>query len=172
MLLIKFIGGLFVCASSVLFGFSFACKDICRINELSSLKSALYMLKSEIDFSFAAIPEAFLNVSERTSGAIGKFFADCGRRLKEGEHILKEIWEDGICGIKDSYLTSEDLAEFKRLGVVLGSQDKTPQLEIISIVISYIDEKTAELNKAAEKNKRLYRNLGIIGGLLAAIVMF
>jgi hypothetical protein len=38
--------------------------------------------------------------------------------------------------------------------------------------VEYIDEKAETLQKKSETNKKMYRSLGILGGLLLAVVLW
>ena len=54
----------------------------------------------------------------------------------------------------------------------MGYLDKEMQKKNIEITLGYIEHKIEELNKKYEKNGRLYRSLGILGGCLVCILLY
>jgi stage III sporulation protein AB len=57
-------------------------------------------------------------------------------------------------------------------GKTLGYLDKELQMNAIKHTVGYIDGKIASLQLNCEKNKRMYLNLGVLGGLLLAVVLW
>jgi stage III sporulation protein AB len=170
--LVKITGCVLVLASSVLLGFYYSLKDGYRIAELLEIKKALILLKAEIAYS-TTIPEALLSISDRLEGAVSGFFRLAGSGLKEksaGES--SELWRKAL---KESsvfsHLVNEDIQCLERLGATLGGLGKTAQTDGADMAIMYIDAKTEELRKNEDKNKKLYRGVGVAGGLLITIFM-
>jgi len=64
-----------------------------------------------------------------------------------------------------------DIEQFMSLGSSLGYLDGEMQLNGIEMVISYIDMVTEELKVSSDKNKKMYRSLGVLGGILIVIVL-
>jgi stage III sporulation protein AB len=170
--LVKIMGCVLVIASSVLLGIYYSFRDGYRISDLLEIKKAFILLKSEISYS-AALPEALWSISERLEGAASGFFKRAGGGLSEksaGESA--EIWRDALKeSLSHSHLTADDLQCLERLGETLGGLGKTAQTDGIDMAITYVDGKINELRESEAKNKKLYRSVGIAGGLLITIFM-
>ena len=172
-IILKLFGGAMICISCAMTGILYSKRGEYRINDLYELKKALVILKSEIEFAYNSLPNAFANVYGRTSPAIGNFFNDISEKINEHSgKELSRIWQDGLLsGFDVSCLQKEDIEIIARLGQIVGYLDKTLQINALNIAIDEIDVKTAELRAVCEKNKRLYRSLGILGGLLVTILI-
>lgn len=171
--MVKIIGSILVLASSALLGIYYSLRDGYRITDLLELRKALILLKSEIAYS-AALPEALSGISERLAGSVSEFFSLAGNKLTEksaGESAI--VWRSALKeSLGNSYLINEDIECLERLGETLGGLGKTAQTDGADMAIMYIDAKINELRGSEEKNKKLYRNVGIAGGLLITIFMF
>lgn len=171
-MLLKIIGAVVVMAASVGMGFYFAGRDGYRLSELAQMKKALTVLVSEIRFS-NALEEAAYNISERTTGVVSKIFESFGSHISEknGDGICA-VWESVLAtGKRESYFSDEDLDMFLSLGRTFGYLDKEMQIDSIGLVIGQIDNESKILIEKREKDKRMYMNLGILGGLALVIML-
>jgi stage III sporulation protein AB len=136
------------------------------------MKKALRVLVSEIRFS-NALGEAAKNVSERVNGAVSHLFAAFGANLAhKAEGSASVFWENNLAAIKErSYFTDEDFEMFLQLGKTFGYLDKQMQTDAINLVINQIDGEYALLTERRDKNKKLYFNLGALGGLAVVIAL-
>jgi len=171
-IVMKLCGGGLVCLSCALVGLYFAYRDNYRIIDLTEFRKALLLLKSEIGFARNTLPEAFGHVGERADGAPGRFFTTCAERLCKNKEPFSIIWRDGLRTVTaGSYLVNEDIGALARLADVIGYLDAPLQIEGVEMAVIYIDGKVGELAAKNEKNRRMYRSLGILGGLLATVLI-
>lgn len=169
---LKIAGSLLIIFSSSMFGYYYSNRDNYRIKALEDIKKALIILKSQIEFSLSPLPDAMLLISKRTSPSLALFFEYVANRLNERTgYGIDAIWQDALqtC-LKKTYLESEDIDYFKSLGNTLGYLDMKLQTNGIQIMIDYIDTKCESLQEVSGKNKKLYSSLGILGGILVAVV--
>ncbi|MDR1703788.1 MAG: stage III sporulation protein AB [Clostridiales bacterium] len=170
--MVKILGCVLVLASSVLLGIYYSFRDGYRMANLSEIRKALIILKSEITFS-ATLPEALLSISDRLEAGVSGFFLLAGTRLTEKpSEESAVIWRECLKeGLAHSYLVNEDIECLERLGETLGGLGKTAQEDGVDMAIMYIDSKVDELRGSEAKNKKLYRSVGAAGGLLITILM-
>jgi stage III sporulation protein AB len=171
---LKIGGALLMVISSVILGFYYAAREMLRIKELMEFKKALLILASEIEYTAAPLFEAAANISKRADKPASAFFADFASGLAEnsGETVYR-LWESAVEKHKRRYsLAEEDWEALLAFGKTLGYLDKKMQLNAIDFTNRYIDEKTAALQVGCDKNKRMYRSLGMLGGVLAAVVLW
>ncbi len=169
----KIIGGVLVVTSSSLLGIYFSKLGGFQISNLTEMKKALTILKSEIEFMNVPLPEAFLHISSRVSEPLNGMFADMSARLSEktGQGAAA-IWEAAVNGCaKAAFFDDEDLQCFYSLGKTLGYLDKRMQLNSIDIAIAYIDDKCAALAEKHARTSRMYSSLGVLCGLMIVIIL-
>ena len=171
---LKIIGSLLVVMSSALLGFYFAYKEEFRIKDLSELKKALGILKSEIEFARTPLPEAFLHISERVEKSVGGIFYEMANKLsKKGSDSISDIWTEVFLeSTKKTYFASEDLELICSFGKTLGYLDAQMQSNTIAMITDNIDTKIQFLTELSIKNKKMYRSLGVLGGILLCVVLY
>jgi stage III sporulation protein AB len=173
-MLLKLAGAAAVIGGSAALGFYYATLETHRALDLLEFKKALLILSSEIEYMRTPLPSASLNIGKRTERWAGPMFARFGESLSrcEGETAYR-LWVGSMAEAKErAHLKPEDWAVVEGFGKTLGYLDKQMQLNAISYAVNYIDEKSAALQACADKNKRMYRSLGVIGGLLLAVVLW
>jgi stage III sporulation protein AB len=171
---LRLIGTLFVMLGSVGLGLCFAAKESFRIQDLLEFKKALLILSSEIEYMRATLSEACANISKRTSKGISQIFATFSTLLSESEgETAYQLWLTALeSQSTGTFLAPEDRTILQDFGKTLGYLDKDLQKNAIEYTLTYINEKTTTLQKQSDKNKRMYRSLGVIGGLLITVVLW
>ena len=76
------------------------------------------------------------------------------------------------CHLRDTSLTQEDRARLKELGDSLGYLDKAMQLANLEAYSRELDLSIEELTEGLPAKKKLFRSLGLMGGLFLAILLF
>ena len=155
-------------------GFYLAAQEGFRVNDLQEFKKALMILASEIEHLRAPLPIATANIAKRTKEPVSGFFALFSRLLTENEgETAYQLWMQALEEQKNrTHLAAEDWDIIEGFGKTLGYLDKQMQQSAIAYALEYIDEKTASLQTQSDKNKRMYRSLGVIGGLLLAVLLW
>ncbi|MCL2405282.1 MAG: stage III sporulation protein AB [Defluviitaleaceae bacterium] len=171
---ISIAGAVALVAGCTAIGFYFAAKEGFRVRDLQEFKKALQILSSEIEHMRAPLPTACINISKRTTRHVSELFLNFSQLLEANDgETAYQLWAQVIESQKPhAHLADEDWDVFDGFGKTLGYLDKHMQQSAITYAIEYIDEKTASLLTQADKDKRMYRSLGIISGLLLAIVLW
>jgi len=170
----RIVGALAVMLGSVGLGLYYAAKEGFRVQDLSEFKKALLILSSEIEYMRSPLAVACANISKRTSLGAARLFEHFSAALTDGDgETAYQLWLASMEAVKDkSFLADEDWAVVEGFGKTLGYLDKQMQQNAITYAVSYIDEKTASLQIKADKNKKMYRSLGVIGGLMITVVLW
>lgn len=172
-MIFKIIGALFIIGSTSTVGIYFSKLDKYRMEDLEQLKKAFTILKNQINFSFMPLPEALKQIALRVEGEISEILKEISELLekKEGE-TAAQIWNDMWKKKKEkTYLSKEDIDVLFSFGKAVGYLDRQQQISNIEITISYIEQVKQQLEKRLEKNSKIYRTIGILSGLLIAIVL-
>ena len=175
MTVIRILGMILTLSTSTALGLYLANMAAFRLKNLLEFKQALLMLKSEIGYVATPLPEAMANISERTALPVSQIFEHFSASLKqnkEGETAYR-LWLAAIDANKnESFLKAEDMEAIEGFGKTLGYLDKEMQKESIDFTLEYINGKVSDLQEVKGKNQRLYRSLGIIGGILLLVVFW
>jgi len=167
-------GAFALVASCTALGFYFAAQEGFRVQDLQELKKALMILSSEIEHLRAPLPMACVNIAKRTRGPISTLFSEFSKLLSENEgETAYQLWAQVIHDKKSrTYLATEDWDVIEGFGKTLGYLDKQMQQSAILVTVEYINEKTTSLQAQSDKSRRMYRSLGIIGGLLLVVLLW
>jgi len=173
-MLLRIAGALAVMLGCAGLGLYYSAKDGFRIYELQELKKALLILSSEIEYMRAPLNIACANIAKRTESTIGALFLQFSQLLADGKgETAYRLWVTAMESLKGkTFMANEDLSVVDGFGKTLGYLDKQMQQNAINYAVSYIDEKAAALQTQEDKNKRMYRSLGVICGLLITVVLW
>ena len=162
-----------ILATTVLAGLYYGSFQTYRSNDLQELKKALAILKSEIVFSMAPLPEAFENIGSRIRKPIADIFLEFSKRLVcNRRDPIEEIWQNSIHSqASRTYLNIEDISALISFGRTLGYLDRDMQASGIMIAIGYIDTAVASLATTRAKNQKLFASLGAFAGLITVIIL-
>ena len=172
--MIRVLGGILVAASCAGLGMLQGKKLTNRILHLKAMIRIAAFLEGEISFAKSTLPEALKEISGRTQEPFSGFLAAVSRRLGEhpGErfsHILRQEMEHYL---RQTELTEEDLEEFYRAASDLGYLDKNMQVHILASYRRDQEEKVQRLTGELPQKLKLFRSLGILGGIFLVILFF
>ena len=172
MMLMRIAGAIIVIGASTIAGIYYGNLETYRMRDLLEFKKALSILRSQIEYARTPLPEAMQAISARVRKPLGKIFEMCAELLVyERNEKVVHIWEASVEQHKEAlFLTEEDVSQFKGFGAQLGNLDSYAQIMNISMLIGYIDERVGHLNESRDKNRKLYRSLGVLGGALIVII--
>jgi len=171
---LQLLGAAVVVGGAVALGFHYAARESARLLDLLEFKKALMILSSEIDYMRTPLPAAAANIGKRTERWVGPFFSRFGEVLaaNDGETAY-QLWVRVLGDVGDAAdLVEEDLKVIDGFGKTLGYLDRDMQRNAIDYAVRYVDETCAVLQVQAEKSKKMYRSLGVIGGLFLAVVFW
>lgn len=154
-------------------GFSESMKLSERIHTLEMLLRMANFLKGEIRSKNASLPDAFYGAAERMDGKYREFLTNTADRMKAGKgEKLSQICRECLeASLKKSCLTVKEKDAFFSIGKYLGYLDREMQIQQLSIYEKNLEEEICDLKKEASGKKKLYQGLGILGGLLTAVLL-
>ena len=155
---ISFAGAVLLIAGCTAIGFYLARKEGFRVEELQEFKKALMILASEIEHMRSPLAVASASIAKRVKRPVSGIFRHFSQALEDQK--------------PQTHFADEDWDIIEGFGKTLGYLDKQMQQSAIAYAAQYIDDKVASLLTQADKNKRMYRSLGLIGGLLLAVVLW
>lgn len=172
-MVLKWIGAAMVVGGSSAMGFYCGGQLRRRLGQLRAVRQILYMLKGEIRYSAAALPEAFFGIAGKAPQPFREFLEQVAGRLHalDGE-CLEQVWRQELRGVRKRIsLSPEEIREWESLGSRLGYLDRTMQLQMIDLFLEQWEEKVRLLERECGKTCRLYQYLGVLAGLLLTVVL-
>ncbi|GMQ64128.1 stage III sporulation protein AB [Vallitalea maricola] len=172
-MVVKILGATLILISSSLLGLYYSKSYIRRSNDLRILKKALILLRGEINYSLSPMPEALEDISKRFDHEIADFFKSISEELKlNSGKTLTEVWKKKAEEIlKRTYLNPTDIKNIIIFSENIGYLDKEMQNNNINLLLEQINEEIKVTMEDDAKYNKLYRSLGVLGGILV-IVLF
>lgn len=171
-MLIKYGSMALIIICSSMLGVYLSRLDEYRLREILNIKKMAIMLASEIEYS-SSLVNAFEHISARIDAPLSNWLMEIAVELaKRTGRSFTTIWSEKCdLYLRGTYLTEEDWQYIKDFGKNLGYLDKSMQHKNIRLFIDYLDEEIKCINSQKESNKRMYRSLGILIGLLVVIIL-
>ncbi len=170
---IKIINSCIIILFSTFIGLELSKRYVARARELSVLQSAILRLETEILYYASNLPEALIRIGKSIRGNTGKLFLLTGQTLLDKkEFTVAEAWSSTLEHLKtDLCLQQEDMDILQRFADQLGSSDKEGQARFIKLTLSQLHEEEKKARAIREKYSKMYRSLGLLGGIALAILL-
>ena len=174
MFFFKIMGALLMVGACSYTGYVFSQRFIDRYRQLTVLRMGLEILSSEISYMRTPLPTAFKKIALRLEEPAAGIFFTAGRKLETGEAHPRQAWREALEETREkTALTPEDLRVLGQLGVVLeGDGDSTGQVRQLKLLEGEVERLVLEAEREKNKNVRVWRYLGLLGGLAFAILFF
>ncbi|MDP4093543.1 MAG: stage III sporulation protein SpoIIIAB [Bacillota bacterium] len=172
-MLLKLLGGLIVISASCLMGYAFARDCARRPKELRLLQVLLQMLENEISFLSNLLTDSMDKISYGHNGGVYDIFRGAANNLRKDEgHNAFEAWEMSVKNnIYKTGLNKEDEEILLSFGKMLGSSDVEGQLKNIKLTVNQLKVQEKKAEEARQKNEKMYKSLGFLGGLAVVIIL-
>ena len=169
----RIVGCILVVAAGAGMGFSVSMRLSEQIRILEKLLQMVICLKGEIRCGNASLPDAFYGAAGRMNGKYREFLISAADRMKAGtgEKLSQICRECAESALKKSCLTHGEKDAFFSIGKYLGYLDREMQLRQLSLYEKNLEVEIGNLKKEASGKKKLYRGLGVFGGLLLAVLL-
>lgn len=165
---IKIIGGGIVFLSGLLWGLCKSHRLLKREQSLKNIISALYMLEGEIVFASNKLKTAFYRISDLTP--CKELFSVAAKNMENLSSY--EAWKKAIDETAAAMcLTEKDAETVKLLGAELGLSDKEQQQKNIRHISTLLGVAANEAYDEYISSAKMYRSIGIFGGLFIAILL-
>jgi Stage III sporulation protein AB (spore_III_AB). len=173
-MLFKLTGGIVVILCCYTWGFYMSKMGAFRMQDLEQLKKAITIFNAEIKYSATPLYEVFNEISNRTNGVVAMAFeAATEGFLDKKEKTADEIWNKAVIDVQhNAYFNAEDMEYLFSFGRTLGFADKEMQVQNATLLLDYIENAQQELREKRKVEERLYKTLGLLGGIMVCIILF
>ncbi|MGM0502573.1 MAG: stage III sporulation protein SpoIIIAB [Bacillota bacterium] len=167
----KLWGALLIIVGTSSIGFFMAGQIALRPKQLQQLKTALEMLKTEIDYGFTPLPQAFKRLANNLASPIANIFIVAQNKMEQGL-IAQAAWEDAILKIfPETALLNRDKNLLLEIGYNLGNSNSLDQIRHLDLAQEKIETLYLEAVQEKKDKVKLWRYLGVLGGLLVVIII-
>lgn len=169
---VQTVGILLTVLSSSALGFGASMGLAGRVRNLREMQKMMELLKGEIRYFAVPLQEAFAAVALRCPEPFAEFLKKTAQEMecRDGRTLAVILDENSKVLRKETGLRPDDIQQFLRAGAGLGYLDQEMQLRTISV---YLEELERECRMAEEEYQgkgKVYRCLGVMGGLFLAVV--
>lgn len=144
-----------------------------RLRDLESLAAALRGLASEIEYARKPLPEAWRELADTYGGAAGVVFARAEQLFgSDDTPTTGGAWNAAVRDSKDQLsLGDEDVRVLLTLGPVLGTSSGADQVRHLRLADERLGEQIGRAREDSRRRGKLCRSLGVLGGILAAVML-
>ena len=147
-----------------------------REKNLEILLQILFFLKGEIRSGNSPLPHAFREIAGKIEGSFSKILLDAAQEMEDsGGSNLAEILEH--CIQKRNFAGAQKNEEegieiLQTLGRRLGYLDREQQICQIELLEAETEERRRQLREKLPEQKKICQSLGILGGILLAVLFW
>lgn len=170
---VKFVLILMVFILATFIGYALARRYKTRVAEINDMIFALYIFETKIKYTYDSLTTSFLYIADRMKTKVYRLFYITAEQLKENKNIsagdcFKQVVDDEKIFLA---LNKDDIEIIKGLGVCLGQVDMDGQVKTIKLVSDSLKKQLTEATEDNRKNFKLYRNMGVLSGLIIMIIL-
>ena len=142
-----------------------------RVCDLAQLLRGLEVIRRELDYRLAPLPELLKEAAEQSEGRPALLFRLCANGA---EHLngrtFYTVWSQALEASQLS-LEQADLSILNQLGGVLGRYDGENQRQALESVLEKLEEQHREARERKNKMGKVYGVLGLTTGAFILILL-
>ena len=171
--LFKLILLLLVFVVSSLIGFLIANRYSKRVKELEDFLLSLELFETKITYTYDDLIETFTYISENLKTKIYRIYFITAEKLRENVNmsagdIFRNVVDEERIFLE---LNAREIETIKNLSVSLGQLDVESQIKNIKLTSQMTQTLLQNAYEENRKNFKLYRNMGMLGGLVLIILL-
>lgn len=170
---IKLVGAILIIFAAYFMGCRICAVYHRRVRYLEEILYGLEMFRAEVNYGLTPLPQAFQNIGKKLKKPVGILFDDFSSFLlqRKGQSAL-ECWKSALKNrVTDLELKKEQLDLLERLGSAWGQGDKEGQARQISLMQELLRQALDGARSEWQKNDKLWKYLGLIGGITIVLLL-
>jgi stage III sporulation protein AB len=169
---LKILGSFMVVIAGACIGFSLAACYVERPRQIRQLISCLSALKSHINYVAVPLPEALSQCTGGISGPVANLFHAMSELLKNNGWLTPQAAMVQAMKETDCLVLSKPEREIMAVfSANLGGMNREEQHKSLDLVHEQLSRIQYEAEKICEQNAKMYRYLGVCGGVAVVIVL-
>lgn len=172
-MLLKYMGAALIIAATYFYGNGISSSYRNRVSQLEELLLGLEMFHTEINYGLTPLPHAFMNIGAKLKKPVGTIFLDAAREMQESRGLsARECWQNAWeAGSAALAFSSREMKLLERLGLAWGKGDKSDQLRQTGLIRELLRQALHEAREELQKNDKMWRYLGLLGGVTLVIFL-
>lgn len=168
---IQLLGSMLIIVGSGLEGFRRAYMLQKRQRVLINLADAFSWMQNEIVKRQTPILE-IIKAQQLRNGDVKLLYEKFDYHLVTSKYLLADAWKEAVHDYgKNSLLNAEDLEWIERIGDAIRQLDRNSIDKEISFVIDVLRNRHHEARSRAIQFGKLYKTLGVMGGVLVVLLL-
>jgi stage III sporulation protein AB len=170
---LKLVGSVLIVLAGAGLGFGLAARCSERPRQISQLIAGLTALASYVSYATMPLAEALARAAGGLSGPVGAFLRQTAAILADrGLLSPREALEEALAaGGRRLAWERAEREVILQLGSNLGATGRDEQQKYLALVIDQLRRIEQEALRLRDQNAKMYRYLGICGGLAVAIIL-
>jgi len=169
---IRALAAVLLAGAAALFGQALGGRALARGRDVRALAQALAVLATEVGYTATPLPLALERAGRATGGRVGDLLGEMAERLARGAGSAETVWREALAAYGERYVLPEAALGFvHELAPALGRSDRQDQVAHLRRVARHLEALADRMTPECEKNARLSRTLGLLGGLAVAILV-
>lgn len=167
----NWIGALLLVIATTLIGFERAAQLKKRPTQIIQLRMALQIMEAEMVYSQQLLADVCTSISKQMKKPLNSFFLAIAEKITTNPD-LSELWSIELDHLAvHSALDKEELTILKQFGQTLGHFDLINQQKQIQLAIVHLDRLLIEAQENHSVLSKVYRGMGILSGILIALIL-
>lgn len=172
--MLKIIGALLVIMACSGMGFYEGMELTKHEDVMKQIRQMVLLLKGEIRYGNSSLFDVFDSVAGKIEEMPGELLRRMAAEMRKADRraffeIFEQcVEEEKLCG----RMTEKERSRFLEFGKGLGGFDRETQLAQMDLYLVELDRSLRELHEEVEEKKKLYRNLGVLGGFFLALMLW
>jgi stage III sporulation protein AB len=144
-----------------------------RVKEIRLFQGAISELESEIIYFRSFLPDVFEKLAHNSLGGLARFFYAVGEKLSaKSGYSVAEAWEASLLESKPFLnLDREEYEIISQFGRHLGIGDNEGHRRCFDMMQQKLRNQERKADEARVRYEKMYRSLGLLGGLALALIL-
>lgn len=171
--MLKVLGSMCTVGAAALLGAYAAAELESSYQELLYLNRLIGMIKGEIRYTRSVLSHIFLKISREAKHPYDAWLRQmCIRMESRKGGNLGDIWRE--CAgmyLGESRLPRRERKKLEELGILLGDMDIEMQINHLKSYQDQLNLSAQDMRAEIQVRKKLYRCMGLIGGIFIAVLL-
>lgn len=170
---LKMSGAVLIILAAYLYGFNLASMYYNRVRLLEEFLMALEMFLTEVNFGLTPLPQAFISIAKNINRPVGSLFLDAARLMQQNRGLSAcECWRAALRkNTRELDMPQKNMDLLDRLGSIWGRSDKSGQQRQVALIQELLRQALGEAQVEHQKNNKICKYLGLLGGITLVIFL-
>lgn len=170
--MLKIIGSMLTVGAAGMIGMAMAVEKETFLREMVCLEGVIFRLRGELWYARAQMPQIFRVLSGQVKDPYAGWFLQMAEQMEQKNGgAFGRIWRQTTERYLSKVLPKEEQIHLEKLGDYLGHADAEMQLTYLDRYLEELRRREEDRRQTLQEQKKIYRCLGITGGILIAVML-